>query len=193
MGTTAPTPFPSIDEHQPVVYVSSRYTSATHSPARHIDDSTGHPLCKLDIGTQAKASISYTQSTDVPTCKKCRTKRALAITEKRQSETAIKNQAEHTAGKFGVFEVNVEPDADGVYHIKNAPLKIIIGGVEYRCISKVRSYYDHGHKHEFDDPHRYKTLKSATHEGDDGRIKIVKDANENTRYGLYKRYITHGV
>ena len=52
---------------QPCVYANSRYTTATNSPRRHIDNGSGKPLCQ----TSAKASISFTSSTDIPDCKRC--------------------------------------------------------------------------------------------------------------------------
>lgn len=56
-----------IDKPQPCVYANSRYTTATNSPRRHIDNGSGKPLCQ----TSAKASISFTSSIDIPDCKRC--------------------------------------------------------------------------------------------------------------------------
>ena len=56
-----------ITEKQPCVYANSRYTTATNSPKRHIDNGRGKPLCQ----TSATASISFTPSIDKPDCKKC--------------------------------------------------------------------------------------------------------------------------
>lgn len=196
-----PDSYPDLDAQQPVVHADSRHITANHSPARHIDDGTGHPICGMGAGkgTAASQSVSFTASIDVPTCQKCRNTRHKEIVKLRQSRPPKAGlQAKHEGFDWGTFVVNVEQDEDGVYHIENAPYTIKIGDTTYNVNRQYVKHWrsggsmgrsdshatsDWGYDYFPGNPMRYFPYAQAQKNAKPGEI-IVKDA----KYDVYRIY-----